>query len=156
MGRSVVIVKRSIQADRRVTPSPPVVVVAQIGKRGEEPGGQLGVRAQVIPVLVKPNKCFGDQIICVGRVLDVAPGKCKQRPLPAGDQSIQRAIVSIPQCLQPGLIAVGVGVHGEGFPAALVDNQWRAGLEDWTQESQVLLALPGRHHAGSVGNQMLR
>ena len=73
--------------------SPPaVVIVAEIGERGEEPGGNFCVGPKPCALLMEPHERLGDEVMRVGPVLHIAPGEGEQRPLPAGDQLVERGI----------------------------------------------------------------
>ena len=97
VGRYRCVIDGCVKADGWVAAAPAIVVVAEIGKRGKQPGGQSGVQPQSVPLLVQPDKRLGDQIIRVGLILNVTPREREQGALPPADQFVQRAVAPFPQ-----------------------------------------------------------
>ena len=64
---------------------------------------------------MEPDKGLCDEIVRIRLILDVAPREREQGPLPSGDQFVERGVAPILQRLQPGLIAGGVGIHGDSL-----------------------------------------
>src|SRR5581483_323992 len=117
-GRPPVLGLARIQRHRRMTASPPKMVVAKIGQGGEEPGREIGVRAEAGALLVKADKRLGREVAGVGMVLDVTKGKAEKRPLPARNEGVESGVIARLQGLKLGTIGRGVGRHGgAGTPA---------------------------------------
>ena len=75
--------------------APPVVVVAQVGERGEKPRTEACVSAQSAALLIEPDKDLRHQVLGVRLVLAVTIRKAVKRSLP----SLQDPIESV--CLPP-------------------------------------------------------
>lgn len=109
------LIVRGVKSCSGVTSPPTVVIMAEMGEDGVEPGGEAGVLAQALPLLVKADECFGDKVLGIGDVLEVAPGEGEEGALPALHDEVEGGVVAVPQGIQPlGVLGNGVGAHGVG------------------------------------------
>lgn len=93
---------------------PAVPVVAEVGERGEEPRGEVGVGPQAFALLVKFDEGLGDEVLGVGRVAHVAPGVREERALPPRDQAVEGAVVAFLEFLEEReVVGWGSGHGGE-------------------------------------------
>jgi len=93
-------------------PLPPaMVVVAEIGEDGEEPGRETGVGCQTVFLLVETDKDLRHQIVGVGGVVQVSPRKREERLLPPGHQTVERGVITALKRLKVGTIVVGGRGH---------------------------------------------
>ncbi len=82
-----------------MAPAPAMMIMAEIGQRGEKPGGQPGVGPQTVPLLVQADERLGDEIMRIRLILQIPPGEREQGPLPPGDQFVERTVASLLQRL---------------------------------------------------------
>jgi len=100
-----------IETYRRMTSPPAMVIVAEIGKNGEEPGRKARVGSETFILLVKTDKDFGHQIVCVGGIMQIPPRESEERFLPPSHQTVQSGVVTVLEGMKVSVIVVGIRGH---------------------------------------------
>jgi hypothetical protein len=71
-----------------------MLVVAKVRQGREKPCGKLRILSQPHSLLIESYECFSYEILCVGLVVHVSPGKSEKRLFPPLDKTIECCVLT--------------------------------------------------------------